>query len=174
MTFGGLGAHVKEFYAHHLRFRSRQFAVLWFAEEADGVLLGPEGKLLAFGTTAELYSYAHAHGFALSPDAGAILDLDSVADWCARPSADTLSCATLLDAWNFFGDVRAGAGPADSQFIGDLDEFDGLNARLFHGCNLPAVTPQGERFDPVWSVQDVEAVATVLRSGLEDLERRLP
>ena len=171
MTFGGLGAQVKEFFAYHLRFRSRQFAVLWFSDEPDGVLLGPEGKLLVFASAAELYSYAQAHGFEPSIDEGATLDLDSVADWCAHPSAETLSCVALLDAWNFFGDVQASAGSAGSAFVGNRDEYDWLNARLFHGCNLPAVTPPGERFDPVWSAPDVEAMSKVLRSGLVDLER---
>jgi hypothetical protein len=42
--------------------------------------------------------------------------------------------------------------------------------KLFLGCNLPAITPEGKHFDPDWSREERENLARVLRLGLAELD----
>jgi hypothetical protein len=93
------------------------------------------------------------------------LDLDAVRAWCSSPSAETLDCDLVLGAWNLFADVegirkhpsfRAWDAAADRQYD-----------KLFFGGNLPAVTPEGETYEPEWSGEEVERIRGVLAAGFE-------
>ncbi len=41
------------------------------------------------------------------------------------------------------------------------------------GCNLPAVTPPGELFEPAWQENELIAIRRVLEAGLELFESEL-
>jgi hypothetical protein len=45
--------------------------------------------------------------------------------------------------------------------------------KLFWGCNLPALTPSGERFDPVWQAGEVANFRQFLAAGLDLLASEL-
>jgi hypothetical protein len=49
-----------------------------------------------------------------------------------------------------------------------------LYDKLFLGCNLPAMTPEGQRYDPMWSAEDCRKLAQLLRLGLVELQAALP
>src|SRR4051795_7410355 len=117
---------MREYYVYRIRYRSREFSVLWFSDEPDGVLLRPDGRFVCFAAQTELVAYAKEHALNLLGDEGDLLDLDWVSDWCKHPAAETLICVVALDAWNFFGDVGASA-PGATRFPGDRDEYDALN-----------------------------------------------
>jgi hypothetical protein len=93
------------------------------------------------------------------------LDLDAARVWCNSPSAETLDCNLVLGAWNLFADVEG---------IRKHPSFRALDAaadrpydKLFFGCNLPTVTPEGERYGPVWSAEEVEQIRSVLAAGFD-------
>jgi hypothetical protein len=39
--------------------------------------------------------------------------------------------------------------------------------KLFWGNNLPLITPEGERYLPEWSADEVQSLAQILASGLD-------
>jgi hypothetical protein len=78
----------------------------------------------------------------------------------------------LLDAWNFLGDALE---PTDDggQFDAVSDEASDVYEKLFWSCNLPAVTPPGERFLPMWRTEEGDTIRRVLEVGVEGLRRVL-
>ncbi|HEU4388411.1 MAG TPA: hypothetical protein VFV34_11485 [Blastocatellia bacterium] len=73
------------------------------------------------------------------------LDLDAVARWCEHADARRIECRLLLDAWNFFTDVAASVPGKVRAFVGGFARYTPVYDKLFLGCNLPAVTPEGQR-----------------------------
>lgn len=45
--------------------------------------------------------------------------------------------------------------------------------KLFHGCNLPAMTPDGEHYVPEWSASETAALKQLLMLGIAELRARL-
>jgi hypothetical protein len=78
-----------------------------------------------------------------------------------------------LDAWNFLDDLAGMHVGADTPYArlsrGAAECYD----RLFWGNNLPAVTPPGERFEPVWSAEELIKIRRVLAAGLVILAAEL-
>jgi len=75
------------------------------------------------------------------------------------------------NAWNFFIDVRA---------VGACAAFDRADRKatkcydkLFWGLNLPAMTPEGKSYEPVWQTAETKLMKDVLRAGLDNLRSRL-
>ena len=77
----------------------------------------------------------------------------------------------MINAWNLFIDVRA-VGPCPSFDRADRKAHK-CYEKAFWGLNLPAMTPRGKRFVPVWRVAEIKLMQDVLRAGLDNLRSRL-
>lgn len=163
----------RTYYSYDWLLDARHYLVIWFDGDPEGVEMTPAGKIIAFKAFDDLASYCHANGLAPLVDDGAQLNLDSIAAWCKRPSEDSVDCRLFLDASNAFTDVARSDKAVNCTFIGDADLYIPVYDKLFWGCNLPAVTPPGQRCTPTWSRQEVSALAHVLRTGLDDIRSRL-
>jgi hypothetical protein len=98
-------------------------------------------------------------------------DFDRVASWCATATAKDVDCNFVNNAWNFFIDVRA---------VGACAAFDRADRKatkcydkVFSGLNLPAITPEGKSYEPVWRRAEIKLMKDVLRAGLDNLRSRL-
>ncbi len=98
-------------------------------------------------------------------------DFDRVALWCNTGTTKDVDCNFVNDAWNFFIDVRA---------VGACASFDRAHRKankcydkVFWGLNLPAMTPKGRSYEPVWRTAEIKLMKDVLRAGLDNLRSRL-
>jgi hypothetical protein len=131
----------------------------------DGVVLDDDGTVPAFGSIEEVAACALARGVALG-EAGmfaTLHNLDVVAAWLERPSAEEVDCDALLSAWNLVADVAVSVGAGLDPWA---DATIGVYQKLFWGNNLPAMTPPGERYVPEWDADEVGQIAEVLGEGL--------
>lgn len=129
----------------------------------DGVYVDAEGRVPAFPTLAAVQAFAAEIGIALEPEEPLLHELDIVARWLDNPEPAAIDCVACLEAWNLFGDV---ARSVDAEFDPDIDETRVVYDKLFWGNNLPAMTPEGERFEPVWREEQARQIADVLSTGL--------
>jgi hypothetical protein len=76
-----------------------------------------------------------------------------------------LDCNQILSAWNLFGDVARSTG----EIGGDFKELDQAHNAVydkgFYGCNLPSITPEGQRFAPSWSPDELAAIRELMKHG---------
>ena len=85
------------------------------------------------------------------------------------PGTEEIDCAFLLDFWNLFTDIGAAVRePLEPVLTRRMRRcYD----KLFAGCNLPAVTPEGVRFSPVLTRRELRDLRSLMRRGLEMYRR---
>jgi len=78
-------------------------------------------------------------------------------------ASSIITCTILLDGWNFIEDMGR-----TFSLKKDLKRLHSrlLNKaydKLFYGCNLPAVTPGGKSYSPLWSHEEILSMRAELR-----------
>ncbi len=134
---------------------------------ADQVVVDDKGKVLEFPSESAARDSRPPAGHVLSSEPATHYDFDAIQAWCAS-TTDTLDCATLLNAWNLLGDLPH----AENLFTWADVRAKGVYDKLFFGCNLPAITPQGEHYVPKWSSSEIAALKRLLRLGLAEFRAR--
>lgn len=150
--------------------KSRRY-LIWFTTDLDGdqdgVWVDGNRKIPTFSSMEELESYAQEHRIAPLIQGDSIVhDLDSVVDFCNRQTADGVDCPTILRAWNLFNDVARSCGGAGALFREEESHLDPTYDKVFWGCNLPALTPEGESFEPRWNLDEVRILRGLMTTGL--------
>ena len=134
---------------------------VWYTNHADGVLVGGDGAILSFRNRSDLETYASHAGFEFDAEEPILYDLDAIDRWLENPEGSAIDCKLVLEAWNLFDDV---ASSIEFEWISQ--EADVVYDKLFWGNNLPAVTPPGKRYDPIWSDDEVETLRKILGDGI--------
>ena len=155
------------YFPYKLRWDGSVAYLIWFGGEGtatDGVLVDDEKRTPVFRSMTSIRRLTAEIGIELSgEECGEALDLDSVGRWIRRPARGTIRCAAFLSAWNLFSDLL-------SAIKGRLSHIDGrretrIYQKLFYGSNLPAVTPEGRTYVPIWSQDEVLRLRRVLARG---------
>jgi hypothetical protein len=155
------------FFPYKLRWDGSVVYLIWFGgngDRTDGVFVDGEEKMPTFRSMRTLKRYATEKGLVISDEkCGKALDFDALSRWIQRPARGSIRCADFLAAWNLFSDIL-------STFKGHPSHIDGrreqrIYRNLFHGSNLPAVTPEGRKYKPIWSQDEVVRLRRVLARG---------
>ncbi len=166
------------YYPYWYRLDGADAYLLWRTDESsertapDGVLLDEVGRVVTFRHLDQLRDYAARRGIPVVTEVNPEpLDLDAVDRWLAAARKTNVDCATFLNAWNLFSDLA-------STIQGDLAHIDGqregrIYNKLFWGNNLPAVTPPGKHYEPLWSKSEVGRMRNVLGAGMRLFRERL-
>ncbi len=141
--------------------------LLWFTGETDGVITDAEGRVLTFASARDLIEYASLAELVVSREEPRLHDLDAVRAWLADPRGESVDCDETLCAWNLFVDVARSVSASGEAFLAADAAQGALYDRVFWGCNLPAVTPEGEAFHPSWTRDEVRGLVDVLTRGFE-------
>ena len=160
------------YYPYAFRLNGRRLCLLWGAghgKDPDDVVLDDEGRLPVFETpdAASVYASRRGLGF-VDKDCVEPIDLDALTEWLARPT-DKIDCPTLLNAWNIFGDVATALNGVRTHI--DERQHGHLYDKLFFGLNLPAVTPEGQHYEPGWSDEEVGILVDLLGPWLIKFRR---
>jgi hypothetical protein len=137
--------------------------LIWFANDTDGVVTQSDKTVPSFRTQEALHDYATSHQIDLDMMEPLIHDLDVVAQWLRRPLSAKIDTDALLTVWNLFGDLAASV---NGDFDGDRKRTQHIYDKLFWGNNLPAVTPPGKQYTPVWSDDELLLMQEILHDGL--------
>ncbi|MBA3453348.1 MAG: hypothetical protein H0T42_09680 [Deltaproteobacteria bacterium] len=143
---------------------------LWESDDEtdDRVALDEAGFLLCFPSEFAARAATQAESRPVSSEAPSVYDLDAIEAWC-RSTATVTDCRRLLNAWNLFGDL-----PRNDNLCASADaRNNSLYDKLFAGCNLPAMTPPGEEYVPMWTSAEIAALKRLLLLGLAEFRARL-
>jgi len=137
------------------------------------VIIDDGSRSPVFRDLSGLQKYAVDLGLTIQPtEPGATsFDLDEIVHWIEAPTGVGITCELFLNSWNLFDDIARSV--QESTFVLISKEECALYDKLFWGSNLPAVTPPGEHFNPIWSDQEVEALRRVFEKGMTVLRRTL-
>jgi hypothetical protein len=163
----------RRFYPCRLRLNGAEVFVVWYSGERDGFVRDDADRLLTARTHEALTSAAGERDISLLNDQRADYDFDRIWAWCGVPDAAEIDCRIFLDAWNFLDDLAGLHTGAETAYTRLSRKASGCYDKLFWGNNLPAVTPPGERFDPVWRAKELTEIRRVMKAGIRLLESEL-
>jgi hypothetical protein len=165
-----MSAEITTAYPVWYRLNGRDTYLLMIPGDPDRLMLTDGGRLAVFRNLEEVEEFALSQGLKIDRGDTSLFDLDRIAVWLNKPNATTIECSNFLDAWNLFEDVMRTTATVPKRTDGIAGD-DVLYNKLFWGINLPAVTPTGERFNPTWTSDEVNALKSILGTGLEVFRR---
>ena len=153
----------RQYYILWFRLDVQNSYLIWFGDEDDGVVTDAIGKVPCFLKTDDLLRYASSLNLPIKAEEPILHDLDFVASWLKTKNAETVDCDIFLAAWNLFDDVSRSVG---GNFNADHKLTAKIYEKLFWGNNIPAVTPEGEHYEPTWTNQELMIMREILGVGL--------
>jgi len=139
-------------------------------EDLDNVVLDSEGKIPTFPSLDTLLDYAQTENIEVEKQHELNLhNLDVLLQWfeikrskIEGPTA--IDCDEFLAAWNLFTDVSRSIS---GNFDADDEKTQEIYTKLLCGNNLPAITPEGNFYVPIWSGKEKRIIREVLSQGLQ-------
>jgi hypothetical protein len=159
-----------EYFVFPYRISSEDGYLVWVSDDKDSkkdhFVIDENGNIPSFSSLSDLKHFAAHRSLALSASEPHVLDLDAVIGWLSK-GAEMPDCNELLNAWNAFSDISASCQDNETVFAESNFSNKPIYEKLFWGSNLPAVTPAGERYDPVWSAGEIEALTSIFTAVLD-------
>jgi len=160
----------RQYYVYRYRLDGNEAFLIWYSNQVDGLHVDAAGVVPVFTTARDLADYATQHGITLASLEPGFADLDPVARWLGNPDSDQVNPSMFKDAWNLFSDLSNSIG---GDFDADKDLTQGIYDKLFWGCNLPAMTPEGKAYEPLWDDSEIEIMSGTLAHGLTMFRKAL-
>ena len=142
--------------------------MIWFSDEpVDGLVTDASAhnpKILVFKDKADAKRHADNQNITLVDEEPILQDFDLIASWLENIT-DEIDCKEFLNCWNMFTDV---ATTLKVEFKGDKKgkARNRIYDKLFFGNNIPAITPEGEKYLPKWTIEEVGLIAEIMKQGL--------
>lgn len=148
-----------------LRFGEHSEFLLWYEDEnGEDCVYTLNNKVQEFETENEARECAEYLG--LNCTGACIYDAERLKKWIETHEKDT-DCRLLLDFWNIFGDIAYSVGmrfePVRTR------RSNKVYSKLFFGLNLPAMTPPGEKYVPLWTKKERKLLRELMSFGLNML-----
>ena len=144
--------------------------LIWYSDEKDGVFVDSNGFVPSFKDSDSLLKYAAERTISVDIEEPILLNLDRVNKWLEEKDVELIECNTFNGAWNLFADV---SHSINGKIDPDPDLTLEIYNKLFWGCNLPSVTPKGEKYHPAWTQRELKIMAEVLGSGMQMFQERV-
>lgn len=160
----------RDFFICPIQINRKVVYTINYQNDFSGFHLTPDGSIAAFTSISKLDEYAAqmkiTHLRCLET-----YNLDIAFDWLKSPKGKSIECSKFIDVWNLSGDYRNAV--AQKNMDSEDKSHAELYQKLFWGCNLPAVTPAGKKFRPVWTKAEVRELKRVMRESLSIFEQHL-
>ena len=146
--------------------------LIWYSDELDGLLTDSiNNKILAFRDEKEAIEFAKSKGIKIQQEEPALYNLDNVQELVKGKNQD-LDCNTLLSTWNLFTDAVT---TLNVEFVGNKKDkiTNKIYDKLFYGSNLPAITPNGKEYTPLWTKSELTKMTEVMDEGIRILNNNL-
>jgi len=129
----------------------------------DKVIADSCGHIPIFRALDEVQDYARLHELNVDCSSEGSCNFDVVIRSLRRSRPKKMPCEELLEVWNLLGDVSRTVG---GNFDPDRERTDRLYGKAFWGSNIPALTPPGCHFEPVWTRRDLRLLRETFAVGL--------
>lgn len=151
-----------EYFKFEFIIDNKKFICIWFSGEKDG-FISEGGKIKDFCNFDQLHSYALENNIEII-DEGSELSVDFAQKWDFTKEK-VINCKYFLHFWNMISDLSYSV---NENFYGDKKNrtLNKIYDKLFYGNNLPAITPEGKEYIPIWSKKEIDELNKVVKDGL--------
>ena len=157
------------------RLNNKNAYLICIGGEQDSLVTDDLGFVRGFTNPQSLLVYAQSKdiSFSMFPNHSSelnLIDIGYLENRLLRKKARTLKCDKLLSVWNLFWDVSYTVG---HDFDQNKEITNKVYDKLFFGCNLPAVTPLGKSYSPIWSSSEIKLIRSILTQGLQMFKEKV-
>ena len=158
----------RKYYLCELLLDRRRLYVVWYSGAVDGLVRLKDGKIASFSDESEVRAFCREKSISLMLEPPEVYDFDKVAAWCDSPASGSIEPTAFLNAWNMLKDAH---GPRLDALLHDMSSQRAgkIYDKLFFANNLPAITPRGASYEPIWSEGEIELLSRIYRFGLAEL-----
>lgn len=140
---------------------------IWYEDENDkNLVYTSDGKVIVFSS--EEKARRKAEKLNIKCEDTCFYDAERLIYWFTTHQKET-DCNFLIDFWNIFSDIAYSVGkelePVRTR------RSDRCYNKLFWGLNLPAVTPEGCEYEPIFTKRERKLIREIMRTGLEIFEK---
>jgi hypothetical protein len=152
----------RDYHITWYRFDGRDGYLISFMGEPDGCVVDSEGKIPSFQNQKSAILFAASLEIPIVEKELLLDDLDLAQTWVNNKRLRAIDCNNLLTVWNFLDDVSVSV---NGNFDSKKKRTNKIYDKIFFGNNLPAITPKGERYEPIWSKAERDIIREVLSLG---------
>jgi hypothetical protein len=154
-----------EYYILWFRLDEKDSYLIWFSmEDSDGVFLDKSKFVPIFRNIQSLQTYCEKHKISIKIDEPLLHNLDLVQKWLTNSDNKIENYNPFLKAWNLFDDI---AKSTNGNFDQDKDLTNNIYNKIFWGCNIPVITPEGKSFTPTWTKKELKIIRDKFTRGFQ-------
>jgi predicted transglutaminase-like protease len=151
-----------EYYILGYRLDQIDAFLIWYSDDSDGVMLDKAGNVISFNSIEHILEYAAHNNIVIKTEDSELLNLDHITEWIKTCDPELINFSEFNNTWNLWTDIANSTG---YNFDQDRDTTDKIYHKLFWGCNLPVVTPEGKEYIPEWTDIELKVMKELFLSG---------
>lgn len=159
----------REYYAYWYRLDDRDSYLIWYSNETDGFIIDDEGFIPSFTKVKDLQIFAKKKNLTVDVEKPNLITLDPVKNWL-KNGGEIEDYNSFLNTWNLFEDISVST---NGNFDKEKEITNGIYNRIFWGCNIPAVTPEGKCFTPTWTKKELKIIHKTYNFGFQIFEEKI-
>ncbi len=152
--------------------------LIWYedAEENDCIVTD-HGVLCGFYARQDAENACDSLGFVVQDTA--FYDIVRLENWIATHNmsqlflsgTQSIDCEFLIGVWNLFTDIGNAVGEPFEPVL--TKRMRRCYDKLFWGCHISVLVPEGERYVPHFTRRELRAVRQLMQRGMEYFSRNL-
>ena len=154
----------RDYHITWYRLDGRDGYLISFMGEPDGCVVDTEGKIPSFQSQKRAILFAASLEIPIVENELSLDNLDLGQNWINNKRLRAIDCDNLLTVWNFLDDVSVSV---NGNFDSKKKRTNKIYDKIFFGNNLPAITPKGESYEPIWSKAERDVIREVLSLGFD-------
>ena len=156
-----------EYYPLNIIIDGKDHYCIWFIDQTTGFVTECN-RINAYSSLEKLKAYAGQKEIKLCNEESAngegVVILYPEGD---APAFDnSQGCRYYINVWNTADDIAVTLDKPFSGKSGD-NSIDDIYDKLFWACNLPAVTPEGKEYIPIWSKEEMELLKKIIDDAIK-------
>ncbi len=147
-------------YPYFVESQGRHIILVWFSDDSGDRFLKDGNALLVGDSKDSINQKLKNRAHLVKWSELATLNIDELFSGLDEVFylhiSDEIQSTLFLNGWNFFEDlIRTFA--LEKDFLEYRTPcLDKVYDKIFWGCNLPSVTPEGKSYSPIWTNEEVE------------------
>ena len=162
---------MKTYYVLRYRLDQIEAYLIWYSNDADGVVVDDLGNVPAFRDRARLQAYSAAHGLQVQDGEPALYDLDALNEWLARSGGTMPDPTQVLKAWNLMLDVAYAV--RDARYVHAYRRAVTIYQKLALRSFLHATAGTNRHSEQLWTEHDRVVLSDILSAGLSLFRQRV-
>ena len=151
---------VKQYFPYCYKFNGKHKYLIWYSNGQDGFVLDDNNKMTCVSSRNRLIKFTMENKMHIKWEECGNIDLDkffiALKNIRTRRASSIRTCSILLAGWNFIEDILFTFNLEQCRKALHTPVLNKAYDKLFYGNNLPAITPEGNEYQPLWLKEEIK------------------